>query len=155
VSERPAVRRGTEADRPFVRDLGLRTIGDSISELRPVPLALAAASYEHLLDFVYGQSHATLIAESAMEPLGFLLLMDELPDEVTGLPQAFVAYMAVEPHARRSGVARALLDAAESHARAQGLGFVALMVTEDNPAARALYAQAGYATERRLLCKAL
>jgi hypothetical protein len=32
---------------------------------------------------------------------------------------------------------------------------MALMVTEDNLAARELYAQAGYATERRLLCKAL
>jgi hypothetical protein len=29
------------------------------------------------------------------------------------------------------------------------------MVTEDNAAARELYAQAGYATERRLLCKRL
>jgi hypothetical protein len=29
------------------------------------------------------------------------------------------------------------------------------MVTEDNVAARELYAQAGYTTERRLLCKQL
>jgi hypothetical protein len=32
---------------------------------------------------------------------------------------------------------------------------MALMVTEDNGAARELYAQAGYVTERRLLCKPL
>ena len=57
--------------------------------------------------------------------------------------------------ARRHGVAKHLLAAAEDAARAKRLPFVALMVTEDNAAARELYAQAGYVTERRLMCKAL
>ena len=84
-----------------------------------------------------------------------MLLIEDLPDEVTALPQAFVAYMAVEPHARRRGVAAKLLAAAEEAARERGLSHLALMVTEENGPARELYAQAGYATERRLLCKAL
>jgi ribosomal protein S18 acetylase RimI-like enzyme len=78
-----------------------------------------------------------------------------LPDEVTLEPQAFIAYMAVEPHARRQGVAAALLAGAEAAARERGRTHVALMVTEENDAARELYAQAGYFTERRLLCKIL
>jgi len=82
-------------------------------------------------------------------------MLNDLPDEVTGMPQGFIAYMAVEPEARRHGVGRQLLLAAEEQARARGLPVVALMVTEDNVAARELYAQAGYRTERRLLCKTL
>jgi len=83
------------------------------------------------------------------------LMLDQLPDEVTSLPQGFVAYMAVEPEARRSGVARALLAAAEDEAKRRSLPYMALMVTEENAAARALYEDAGYRTERRLLCKEL
>jgi ribosomal protein S18 acetylase RimI-like enzyme len=82
-------------------------------------------------------------------------MLTDLPDEVTGSEQGFVAYMAVEPDARRHGVGKALLTAAEDAARARGLPFVSLMVTESNASARELYAQAGYVTERRLLCKAL
>jgi ribosomal protein S18 acetylase RimI-like enzyme len=149
------IRHGSPDDRGFLLDLGMRTVTDSLSECRPAPLVLAQTSYERMLDFTDGQSHLVLIAESSLERLGFLLLLDDLPDEVTSIPQAFVAYMAVEPHARRRGVGRALLAAAEASARERGLPFLALMVTEDNLAARALYAQAGYATERRLVCKAL
>lgn len=97
-----------------------------------------------------------LIAETDLDgPLGFLLMLDDIPDEVTGLPQAFIAYMAVEPQTRRRGIAAQLLRAAEDAARVRGLPNLALMVTEDNLAARELYAQAGFATERRLLCKRL
>jgi GNAT superfamily N-acetyltransferase len=149
------VRPASDADRPFVRDLGLRTVGDSVSSCRPAPIPLAQACYERLLEFVDDQSHLTLIAEADGDRMGFLVLLDALPDEVTGLPQAFVAYMAVEPRVRRRGVAQALLRAAEEAARERGLAFLALMVTEDNLAARTLYAQAGFSTERRLLCKAL
>ncbi len=150
------LRRGDARDRPFVSDLGRRTAVDSISALRPAPPALVQASYEHLVDYAFERSHVLLIAESALDgPVGFLLMLDDLPDEVTALPQAFVAYMAVEPVMRRRGVAARLLEAAEEAARGRKLPALALMVSEDNAAARELYAQAGYATERRLLCKPL
>ncbi|MDQ6942952.1 MAG: GNAT family N-acetyltransferase, partial [Candidatus Eremiobacteraeota bacterium] len=68
---------------------------------------------------------------------------------------AFVAYTAVEPHARAAGVGRALMVAAEAHARAEGFGYVSLMVTEDNTPARRLYDGAGFVTERRMMTKAL
>jgi ribosomal protein S18 acetylase RimI-like enzyme len=139
-----------------VLDLGRRTASDSISALRPVPHALARASYDGLLDYALGHSHVLLIAERALEgAVGFLLMLDDMPDEVTALPQGFIAYMAVEPEARRQGVGALLLAAAEDAARRRALPAMALMVTEENAAARELYAQAGYATERRLLCKPL
>jgi ribosomal protein S18 acetylase RimI-like enzyme len=150
------LRRGGPKDRAFVLDLGRRTIGDSVSSFRSVTASTVEGSYERLVDFAFGQSYVLLIAESALEgPLGFVLLLDRLPDEVTGLPQAFVAYMAVAPDARRHGIGTRLLSAAEDVARASGLGHLALMVTEENEAARELYAQAGFTTERRLLCKPL
>ncbi len=135
-------------------DLGRRTAKDSVSALRDVAPEQVETSYERLVEFVTDRSHILLIAETDIDgPLGFLLMLDDVPDEVTGLPQAFVAYMAVEPAARRRGVAAQLLAAAEDAAHVRGLPNVALMVTEDNLAARELYAQAGFATERRLLCK--
>jgi ribosomal protein S18 acetylase RimI-like enzyme len=97
----------------------------------------------------------TLIAERNGERAGFLLLLEELPDEVTLLPGAFVAYMAVDAGAQRAGVGSALLAAAESEARRRGVPYMALMVSEENEAARRLYERDGYRTERRLLCKLL
>ena len=149
------IRRGGPRDRAFVLDLGRRSLEASVPEhRRPSPRAVES-SYERLLEFAYDRPHVLLIAESALEPLGFALLLDGLPDEVTLEPQAFIAYMAVEPEARREGIAAALLAAAEAAARERGRSHVALMVTEENAAARQLYAQAGYFTERRLLCKIL
>lgn len=150
------LRHGTRRDHAFVLDLGRRTAADSVSALRDAPREQIETSYERLVEFVTDRSHVLLIAESDLEgPLGFLLMLDDVPDEVTGLPQAFVAYMAVEPEVRRRGVAARLLGAAEDAAHVRGLPNLALMVTEDNVAARELYAQAGFATERRLLCKRL
>jgi GNAT superfamily N-acetyltransferase len=155
VLDEVSLRPGTAGDTPFILDLGARTLAASVSPYRPAPDALLQQSYDRLIAFAGGQSNITIIAESALERVGFVLAFDALPDEVTGLPQGFVAYMAVEPHARRRGIGHALLTAIEDAARERGLPHVALMVTEDNMPARQMYAQAGYVTERRLLCKAL
>lgn len=50
----------------------------------------------------------------------------------------------VAEHARRGGVARALLDAAVAFARAEGAAGISLETTRDNAAARALYRAAGW-----------
>lgn len=144
-----------DPDREFVRELGRRCAMASVGSMRRAPEALVRDAFDRLCDIVWSQSHVTLIAQRDDRRVGFLLLLDELPDEVTLLPQAFVAYMAVEPEFRRDGVGSALLSAAEDEARRRRLPFIALMVTEENAAARALYEHTGYLTERRLLCKAL
>lgn len=149
------IRRGTAADLAFTLDLGGRTIADSISELRPASVEAVGANYRRLIEYVLAQSHVVLIAESPAERIGFLIMLDGLPDEVTGSPQAFVAYMAVEPHARKLGVGGRLLAAADDAARERGLPSITLMVTENNAEARSLYARHGFVTERRLLCKPL
>jgi len=156
MSAQITMRQGSAADRAFVLDLGSRTSIDSVSSMRTASEALVRGSFEQLVAYAFARSYVLEIAETALDgPVGFVLMLNDLPDEVTGMPQGFIAYMAVEPESRRHGVARQLLQAAEEQARARGLPVVALMVTEDNVAARELYAQAGYRTERRLLCKTL
>ena len=150
-----AVRRGGDADRSFVLDLGKRVAMDSVPSSRWATPGLVELAYERLVDFVVGQSHEILVAGDGSADLGFLLLLDSLPDEVTLGPQAFVAYMAVEPEARRRGIGTALLLEAERIARERGLLILAMMVTEENHPARALYDRAGFQTERRLMSKAL
>ena len=148
---------GTDAaaDRDFVQALGRRTVMSSVGSLRHATEPAAETAFERLCEIVAGQSHVTLIARQEGERLGFLLLLDELPDEVTLMDQGFIAYMAVEPKWQGTGVGTALLAAGEDEARRRGLPFMALMVTEENDAARRLYERAGYRTERRLLCKPL
>ena len=150
-----AVRRGVDADRVFVRELGIRVARDSVSPLRESDPHLVTVAYERFVEFIFGQSHILLIADRDGVPVGFLLLLDAYPDDVTLELQAFVAYMAVEPSLRRQGIGNALLDVAENEARAKGLSHIALMVTEANGAALRLYAERGFETERRLLSKAL
>jgi len=150
-----AIREGSARDRDFVLDLGRRTIASSVSRVRPATPEALEASYARLHDFMYNQSHVVLIAEFAGERVGFLALLVEIPDEVSDAPQGFIAYMAVEPQARRHHIATALLERAERIARKRGLPSLALMVTEENRGARELYARAGFVTERRLLAKML
>ncbi len=149
------VRDALPEDKSFIETLGKRTVMDSVAAWRHADPAEVLRSYDRLLRIVGGQSHLTLIAEENGERAGFLLLLDRLPDEVTGEEQGFIAYMAVEREHRRAGVGAALLQRAEDEARRRGLPYMTLMVTEDNAAARALYESAGYSTERRLLCKTL
>ncbi len=149
------IREGRADDRPFVTELGKSTMTDSVAPFRHVNHSLLEASYEGLLDFVFGQSHVLILAESGGRRAGFVLMLDAMPDEVTRMPQGFVAYMAVEPSMRGRGIGSRLLAAAEEESRRRGLPYMGLMVTEHNAAARALYERAGYLTERRLLCKPL
>ena len=155
MSSAVTIREGGSADREFVRDLGVRTMPDSVAPFRHVIPALLEASFDGLLQFVFGQPHLLLIAQAGDERAGYILTVDGMPDEVTRMPQAFIAYMAVEPSMRRRGIARQLLSAAEEAARKKGLPYMALMVTDDNAAAMDLYASAGFLNERRLLCKPL
>lgn len=154
-SESIVIREGRPADRKFVADLGRRTAEDSVAAFRRFNRSLVEVSYEALLDFFYSQEHVVFMAEYEGRPAGFLLLLTSLPDEVTRMPQGFIAFMAVEPSLRRYGIGDRLLAAAEEESRRRGLPYMGLMVTEDNDAARALYERAGYVTERRLLCKPL
>lgn len=150
-----SIRAATPSDRAFVESLGARTVMDSVSKLRRSDPLAVVDNFERLLRIVDRRDHSTFIADDDGAAVGFLMLLHSLPDEVTGDDQAFIAYMAVERSYRGRGAGAALLAAAEDEARTLGLPYMAMMVTEENASARALYAGAGYETERRLLCKPL
>jgi ribosomal protein S18 acetylase RimI-like enzyme len=150
-----AVRRGREGDRDFVRDLGRRSASASISSVREARFDDVVGAFDRLVDFVFGREHECLVAAEGETRIGFLLMLYDLPDEVTLTEQAFVAYTAVEPFARGRGVGRALLESAETLARARGRRWMSRMVTEENVPARSLYDDAGFVTERRMMTKPL
>jgi ribosomal protein S18 acetylase RimI-like enzyme len=84
-----------------------------------------------------------LLAEGANGILGFTQLYPMFSSVRTArtwiLNDLYVA-----ESARRTGVARALLDAAADFARADGAAGLSLETTRDNTAARALYRAAGW-----------
>ncbi len=148
------VRRARAGDRPFIEALGAETALTGVSAIRPTNADGAARAFHRLLAFCSDRPKSvTLIAESEGIPIGFLLLVNDIPDDVTQSPQSFVAYMAVEPAARRRGAAAKLLAAAEEEARRLGLPHLSLMVTADNAPAQALYRRAGFSDERIVLTK--
>lgn len=150
-----AVRRGTTDERDFVRDLGRRSAASSVSAVREARFDDVLVAFERLIAFVFTRDHEMLVALDDATPIGFLLMLYDLPDEVTLGDQAFVAYTAVEPFARGRGAGRAMLEAAEELARARGRRYISLMVTEENDPARNLYASDGFVTERRMMTKPL
>jgi GNAT superfamily N-acetyltransferase len=155
VSGAIALRRGTARDRPFVVDLGRRVSPTSVSSQRIALPPLVEGAYERLVEYVLAREHDVVIAEFDGVPAGFALLIYDLPDEITLTEQAFIAYMAVEPALWRNGIGRALLGRVEELARRRDVPYLTLMVTEENDAARALYAAAGFSTERRMMTKTL
>jgi len=150
-----SLRPATLEDRAFIERCGCASLASSSPPFRLAPLPLLAVNFQRLLEVVFAREHlAILLCEGEM-PLGFALAILDLPDEVSGLPQAFLAYMAVEEAYRGRGLGARLLAGLEEEARRRGAPYLALMVTEGNAAAEALYERAGYRTERRLLGKPL
>lgn len=148
------VRRAAPDDEAFITALGSSCATTSVSRIRHVNADTAALSFRRLLMFCRERPGTIdLIAAVDGERAGFLILLTDVPDEVTQSDQAFVAFMAVAEPVRRTGVGRALLRAAEHEAGRLKLPHLSLMVSADNAAARSLYARAGLVEERLLLTK--
>lgn len=148
-----AIRRGERSDRAFVLELGTRVAATSVSSLRAALLPLVESAFRTLAEYVWSRDHDTLIAELDGKPAGFVLVVHDLPDEVSLTDQVFIAYMAVLPEFQRRGVGRMLLGAVDRLAKERGVDYVSLMVTEENAPALGLYAAGGFTTERRMLTK--
>lgn len=86
-----------------------------------------------------------------------VVLLAKRGDEIAGFVQLYPMFSSVRtaktwilndlyvsPPARRTGVARSLLDAAADFAKADGAAGISLETTIDNAPARALYRKAGW-----------
>lgn len=152
ISVRPA----RDEDRAFIDALGIRTALETVSPLRGMSRQEAEHAYHRLAAFYRQRSGTvTLVAEHEGEPAGFLMLLTDLPDDVTQLPQAFVAYVAVAEDQRHRGAGKALVEAALAEGLRRKLPHVSLMVSANNTVARSLYASLGFADERVLMTRSL
>ena len=114
--------------------------------------ALLARLHAHCFEQAWDEAAFAVFLQDAFT---FALLADAGDQE-----QAFILVRAVadeceilslgtHPAARRSGLARALLQAAGEEAHRRGARRMFLEVADDNAAALALYAQAGFAASGR------
>ncbi len=143
-------------DRAFIDELGAQTALATISPVRPVSNEGAMRAYRRMAEFCRRrEGTVTLIAERDSQRAGFLMLITDIPDDVTQLEQGFVAYVAVAEGQRRHGVGRALLLAAVSECKRRDLPHLSLMVSSNNAFARSLYADEAFVEERILMTRAL
>ncbi len=143
-------------DRSFIDALGRATALETVSPVRAVSQAAAEQAFLRLMAFCRDRSGTViLIGENETKRAGFLILLTDVPDEITQVAQAFVAYVAVDAEARGRGVGRALVQAAIAEGRRRNLSHISLMVSANNPAARGLYESERFLHDRILMCRPL
>ncbi len=84
------------------------------------------------------------------DPLG-CLWQGEAIDQRSGLKQAYVFLLYVEPAHRRKGLGAALMAHAQQWAKQRGYGQIGLQAFEDNRPALALYQKLGYVSQAKWL----
>lgn len=150
------VRLARDDDQSFIDALGIQTAVETLSPLRAVADAVAEQAYKRLIAFCRGRSDTvTFVGEADGRRAGFLIMLTDVPDDVTQMPQAFVAYVAVLALERGRGIGRALVQAAEAESRRRKLPHISLMVSADNSAARSLYVSEHFMQERILMTRPL
>ena len=135
-----SIRRASETD------LGaLAPLFDAYRQFYGQPADVQRAR-EWLRERMHGGQCVVFVAERDGAAIGFAQLYPMFSSVRTArtwvLNDLFVA-----SDARRSGAARALLDAAVEFARADGAAGIALETSRDNAPARALYVAAGWQAE--------
>ena len=150
------VRPARPDDQPFITALGLETALDTVSPVRALTRPAAEAAFRRLTAFCKERPGSVVfVAEREAERAGFLILLTDVPDDITQERQAFVAYVAVSAQARGQGVGRALIQAAIAEGQRRNLPHISLMVSADNQAARALYESEHFMHDRILMSRPL
>lgn len=142
------VRKGHENDAPFLADCNVAMARET-EHKELDPLTVSAGVRGLLSRPEYG---FYLVAERGGEPVGTLLVTFEWTDWRNGVFW-WVQSVYVVPHARRTGVFRALLDAVREQARQDEMvRGLRLYAEQDNEIALATYARLGFAqTSYRML----
>ncbi len=122
-----AIRRATPADAQFIHGLSQVAFG----EYDPNAARTTAGMMREA-------ATATLVAERAGKPLGFIILRRESRECLA------VDAIAVTPSERGKRVGQRLMKAAESHAAAQAIERITLSTAQANLAALDLFLRAGF-----------
>ncbi|HXW51389.1 MAG TPA: N-acetyltransferase [Candidatus Acidoferrales bacterium] len=150
------VRLARSDDLAFIDALGLQTALDTVSPIRALSRKAAENAYQRLVAFCRERAGTvTFVGERDGQRAGFLMLVTDLPDDVSQKPQAFIAYIAVATEHRNHGVGRALVRAARAEGLRRKLPHLSLMVSADNALARGLYESEGFMPERILMTSKL
>lgn len=103
------------------------------------------------LDRCDDDGYGVLVAARYGQIAGFVTMTTRR--HFTGQVDAYIGELVVSPEAERTGVGRALVEAAESWARARGLHRITLETGAANARARRFYKALGYAEEEVRLSK--
>ena len=151
-----SVRPARDDDRGFIDALGKQTALETVSPIRGMSRREAENAYDRLVAFCRERpGTVTFVAETDGRPSGFLIFVTDIPDDVTQLPQGFIAYVAVAQDQRKHGVGRTLVQAAVAEGLRRKLPHVSLMVSAENVIARSLYESELFAPERTLMTRRL
>jgi ribosomal protein S18 acetylase RimI-like enzyme len=151
------IRRGTDRDMAFFRDLEMQTTWENLpledcERLTREQVWDALAETHELL--LARPGNVMFIAEVDGERAG-LLWFGPNRNLVTGEEEGWIYNVTVLPAYRSRGIARRLMQHAQSHAKAEGYAVIGLMVAVHNEAARALYRRLDYQESNILMRKPL
>ena len=150
------VRLARGEDQSFIDALGLETALETVSPVRAITKHDADQALRRLLAFCRDRAGTVFfVAETGGQRAGFLILLTDVPDDVTRMRQAFVAYVAVRSEDRGNGIGRALVQAAIAEGQRRNLPHISLMVSANNVTARGLYESEHFLHDRILMSRPL
>jgi ribosomal protein S18 acetylase RimI-like enzyme len=160
--------------RPAARDLAIRRASER--DLEVVTALRLALLHEHRSNPVYGRlrpdvatrarrlylaqlrspNEVTLLAERGAEAVGILRCIHSAGHPLLLPPTyGYISSVYVRPAARRTGVLRALVDAAAAWSRERGLTELRLHNAADNPLSNAAWDSLGFAVVEHLRMRPL
>ena len=137
--------------RATTSDLGLLTpLFDDYRQFYRKPSNMVL-SRSYLADRLGREESIVFLATDGVRGLGFTQLYPSF-DSLAARPLFILYDLFVAPDARKTGVGRALMDAARAHAEAHGASKVILSTAVDNADAQKLYESLGYKRDEAFYC---
>ena len=151
------LRRATTEDLALVIDLAVEVVLHSASPFRSVPAQdiqrYRRDDLQGLYQAVQDDNFRAFVAVSGDEFLGHVLVHCGHRDSATGVGQAWIYDLSVNPRYWSAGVGQALMRAAEEFAASKGMRAIGLGVTLSNHRALEFYRRLGYGDERLQMMK--
>lgn len=146
------VRRGRRADLPFINELLIESLTESIPDLRDIPnqAIRERASREIDLEGMLARRRefAFLVALEGETPAGFLILELNVIEETTGEAQTLIYHLAVAPEFLGRRVDRRLISEAAKLTHSRGCRYMIGRISASNRRAVLSALRQGFELER-------